>query len=87
LIALSLSHGTDDSPDGFALFLGTMYAPIQDRDVIGEGFTHKVGDRVRVSTTTLGALENEVPHCSAAPSWTFGVCALMQNLASRGLLA
>jgi fumarylacetoacetate (FAA) hydrolase family protein len=73
-------------PDGFALFLGTMYAPIQDRDVVGEGFTHKVGDRVRVSTPTLGALENEVTHCSAAPPWTFGVSALMQNLASRGLL-
>jgi fumarylacetoacetate (FAA) hydrolase family protein len=73
-------------PDGFALFLGTMYAPIEDRDVPGEGFTHKVGDRVRVSTPTLGALENEVIHCNAALPWTFGVCALMQNLASRGLL-
>jgi fumarylacetoacetate (FAA) hydrolase family protein len=73
-------------PDGFALFLGTMYAPIEDRDVPGEGFTHKVGDRVRVSTPTLGTLENEVIHCNAAPPWTFGVCALMQNLARRGLL-
>jgi fumarylacetoacetate (FAA) hydrolase family protein len=73
-------------PDGFALFLGTMYAPIQDRDVVGEGFTHKIGDRVRVSTSTLGVLENEVIHCSAAPPWTFGVGALMQNLAGRGLL-
>jgi fumarylacetoacetate (FAA) hydrolase family protein len=73
-------------PDGFALFLGTMYAPIEDRDVPGEGFTHKIGDRIRVSTPTLGTLENEVIHCDAAPPWTFGVCALMQNLASRGLL-
>jgi fumarylacetoacetate (FAA) hydrolase family protein len=73
-------------PDGFALFLGTMYAPIQDRDVPGEGFTHKVGDRIRVSTPTLGTLENEVTHSDAAPPWTFGVCALMENLARRGLL-
>src|SRR5262249_54152438 len=28
-------------PDGFALFLGTMFAPIQDRDTPGGGFTHK----------------------------------------------
>jgi len=73
-------------PDGFALFLGTMYAPIQDRDVPGEGFTHKVGDRIRVSTPLLGTLENEVTHSDGAPPWTFGVCALMENLARRGLL-
>ncbi len=73
-------------PDGFALFLGTMYAPIQDRDAPGSGFTHKVGDRVRVSTATLGTLENEVIHSDAAPPWSFGLCALMDNLGRRGLL-
>jgi len=73
-------------PDGFALFLGTMFAPIQDRDVAGQGFTHKTGDRVRVTTPSLGSLENTVMHCDAVPPWTFGVSALMRNLTARGLL-
>lgn len=73
-------------PDGFALFLGTMFAPIQDRDTPGQGFTHKVGDRVRVSTPRLGVLENLVTTCDQAPPWTFGISALIRNLAGRGLL-
>jgi fumarylacetoacetate (FAA) hydrolase family protein len=73
-------------PDGFALFLGTMFAPIQDRDAPGQGFTHKVGDRVRVATPKLGVLENEVTTCDLAAPWTFGVSALIRNLAGRGLL-
>jgi fumarylacetoacetate (FAA) hydrolase family protein len=73
-------------PDGFALFLGTMFAPVQDRDAPGRGFTHKVGDRVRISTPSLGVLENLVAHCSEAPPWTFGISHLMRNLAERGLL-
>jgi fumarylacetoacetate (FAA) hydrolase family protein len=73
-------------PDGFALFLGTMFAPIQDRDAPGRGFTHKPLDRVRVKTPKLGVLENIVTHCDQAPPWTFGVSALMKNLAARGLL-
>jgi fumarylacetoacetate (FAA) hydrolase family protein len=73
-------------PDGFALFLGTMFAPIQDRDAPGRGFTHKLGDRVRVSTPKLGVLENEVTRCDLAPPWTFGVADLMRNLAARGLI-
>jgi fumarylacetoacetate (FAA) hydrolase family protein len=73
-------------PDGFVLFLGTMFAPIQDRDATGQGFTHKVGDRVRVATPRLGVLENEVTTCDLAAPWTFGVSALIRNLAGRGLL-
>jgi fumarylacetoacetate (FAA) hydrolase family protein len=73
-------------PDGFALFLGTLFAPIQDRDAPGQGFTHKVGDVVRVSSPRLGVLENEVTTSKAAPPWTFGVADLMRNLAGRGLL-
>jgi fumarylacetoacetate (FAA) hydrolase family protein len=73
-------------PDGFVLFLGTMFAPIQDRDAAGQGFTHKVGDRVRVATPRLGVLENEVTTCDLAAPWTFGVSALIRNLAGRGLL-
>ena len=78
-------------PDGFALFLGTMFAPTEDRDTEGEargrGFTHKLNDRVRVSTATLGSLENKVTTCDRAPPWKFGINDLMRNLASRGLLS
>ncbi len=74
-------------PDGFALFLGTLFAPTQDRDVPGRGFTHKEGDIVRVSTPKLGALENKVTTSKAAPPWSFGIADLMHNLAKRGLLA
>ena len=28
------------------LYLGTMFAPIKDRDEPGKGFTHKIGDIV-----------------------------------------
>lgn len=81
------AHGRQHQyPDGFVLFLGTMFAPIQDRDAPGQGFTHKVGDRVRVSTPKLGVLENEVTTCDQAPPWTFGLSALIRNLAGRGLL-
>jgi fumarylacetoacetate (FAA) hydrolase family protein len=84
---ISQAIGKDHQyPDGFALFLGTMFAPIQDRDTPGGGFTHKTGDLVRVSTPKLGALENRVAPCDAAPKWNFGVSALMQNLAGRALL-
>ena len=73
-------------PDGFALFLGTMFAPIVDREVAGQGFTHKIGDVVRVSSEKLGVLENKVTTCCKAPVWTFGINDLMKNLARRGLL-
>ena len=74
-------------PDGFALFLGTMFAPIQDRDAPGQGFTHKSGDTVRISTERLGVLVNKVTTCAEAPPWAFGLGDLMRNLASRGLLS
>lgn len=73
-------------PDGFVLFLGTMFAPIDDRDEPGRGFTHKTGDIVTVSTPRLGALTNKVRPCDEAPPWTFGISDLMRNLAGRGLL-
>jgi fumarylacetoacetate (FAA) hydrolase family protein len=73
-------------PDGFALFLGTMFAPIVDREVAGQGFTHKVGDVVRVSSEKLGTLENKVTTCCKAPVWSFGITDLMRNLVKRGLL-
>ena len=73
-------------PDGFALFLGTLFAPTKDRDEAGRGFTHKIGDEVRISTPRIGALVNTVTTSRDARPWTFGVRALMRNLASRGLL-
>ncbi|WP_136616872.1 MULTISPECIES: fumarylacetoacetate hydrolase family protein [Mesorhizobium] len=73
-------------PDGLILFLGTMFAPVQDRKGIGMGFTHEVGDEVRISSPNLGSLINVVNWCDAIEPWTFGVGALMQNLARRGLL-
>lgn len=74
-------------PDGFALFLGTLFAPIQDRDHPGRGFTHKVGDTVSISSPRLGRLVNHVTTSKAAAPWEFGIRDLMRNLAERGLLA
>jgi fumarylacetoacetate (FAA) hydrolase family protein len=73
-------------PDGFVLYLGTMFAPVEDRDVAGEGFTHKVGDIVTIAADKLGRLSNTVVHCGDAEAWTFGTGALMRNLAKRGLI-
>lgn len=73
-------------PDGLMLFLGTMFAPVQDRHGPGQGFTHVVGDRVTIAAGELGALVNRVAHADQAPRWTFGIGALMRNLAGRGLL-
>jgi fumarylacetoacetate (FAA) hydrolase family protein len=73
-------------PDGFMLFLGTMFAPTQDRRGPGLGFTHERGDVVRVATPGLGTLVNRVDHCDRIAPWQFGIGALMRNLARRGLL-
>jgi fumarylacetoacetate (FAA) hydrolase family protein len=73
-------------PDGFFLFLGTLFAPVQDRDTKGQGFTHKMGDVVTISEPTLGALTNTVRLSTDCPPWTFGTSALMRNLAARGLI-
>ncbi len=72
-------------PDGLMLFLGTMFAPTQDRHGPGQGFTHVVGDVVRVTTPALGELANRVTTSDRAARWTFGIGALMRNLAGRGL--
>ena len=74
-------------PDGFMLFLGTMFSPIKDRDAAGGGFTHHAGDRVSISTPSLGALVNTVGRSDEITPWSFGVRALYRNLAQRGLLA
>jgi fumarylacetoacetate (FAA) hydrolase family protein len=73
-------------PDGLMLFLGTMFAPTQDRHAAGQGFTHDVGDVVTIATPSLGTLVNRVNYADAIAPWTFGAGALMRNLAGRGLL-
>ncbi len=73
-------------PDGVVLYLGTMFAPVADRDAPGMGFTHHPGDVVSISSPRLGTLLNTVVPSAQAERWTFGTGALMRNLATRGLL-
>ncbi|CAN7576675.1 fumarylacetoacetate hydrolase family protein [Rhizobacter sp. LjRoot28] len=84
LVAQTL--GSHQYPDGFMLFLGTLFAPTEDRDQPGSGFTHKLGDVVTIHSHWLGSLQNRVTHCDAAPPWQFGLRAFIANLAERGLL-
>ncbi|MBN7806716.1 MULTISPECIES: fumarylacetoacetate hydrolase family protein [Agrobacterium] len=85
-LAAQLMNRSHQYPDGAVLFLGTMFAPVKDRRGAGEGFTHEVGDRVEISTAKLGRLVNWVERTDVCPQWTFGVGALIRNLAGRGLL-
>ena len=71
-------------PDGFMLFLGTLFAPTEDRDTKGEGFTHKIGDKVTIKERNLGALVNYVNLSTKCPEWTFGISELYNNLIKRG---
>ncbi|QIE25642.1 hypothetical protein SBC1_50860 (plasmid) [Caballeronia sp. SBC1] len=81
------THGAHHQyPDGFMLFLGTMFSPIKDRDTPGGGFTHHLGDVVTISTPSLGAIVNTVRLSTEIAPWTFGVRALYSNLAARGML-
>ena len=73
-------------PDGFMLFLGTLFAPIEDRDQPGGGFTHKLGDLVSIQSAWLGGLHNRVAHSEVAAPWRFGLRAFISNLTQRGLL-
>lgn len=85
-LAGQLLNPNHQYPDGAVLFLGTMFAPVKDRRGPGQGFTHEVGDRVEISVPELGRLVNCMARCADCPPWTFGVGALMRNLAGRGLL-
>ena len=73
-------------PDGFVLFCGTLFAPTQDRDEPGAGFTHKLGDRVTIASRRLGTLVNTVTTSRDAPPWEMGIAAFVRNLAARGLI-
>ncbi|MGQ1462334.1 fumarylacetoacetate hydrolase family protein [Acinetobacter baumannii] len=86
-LAAQTYNDSHQYPDGFMLFLGTMFAPTQDREGKGSGFTHKPGDVVEISTPLLGTLRNTVVYSDQAAPWTYGTRALMRNLANRGLLS
>jgi fumarylacetoacetate (FAA) hydrolase family protein len=73
-------------PDGLVLFLGTMFAPVEDRDAPGQGFTHKRDDIVTIAAPQLGKLVNRMRGSDDCEPWTFGIGALMKNLAQRKLL-
>jgi fumarylacetoacetate (FAA) hydrolase family protein len=77
---------THQYPDGFALFLGTMFAPTRDRDAAGHGFTHHAGDLVTIAAPELGTLANRMRSSADCEPWSFGIGALMANLAKRGVL-
>lgn len=73
-------------PDGFVLFCGTLFAPTQDRDTPGAGFTHKVGDQVTIRSDRIGTLTNTVTTSRDAQAWSMGIGEFMRNLAGRGLI-
>jgi fumarylacetoacetate (FAA) hydrolase family protein len=73
-------------PDGLVLYLGTMFAPVKDRDGDGKGFTHKLGDIVTISTPALGALSNRVNLSTKCPPWTYGASQLLRDLVRADLL-
>ena len=86
LVAQTLNEN-HQYPDGFVLFLGTLFAPKQDRDIPGGGFTHKEGDLVAISSARFGTLVNRVTTSDRAPAWQMGYRALLDNLHSRGLVS
>jgi fumarylacetoacetate (FAA) hydrolase family protein len=77
---------THQYPDGFALFLGTMFAPTKDRDAAGHGFTHHEDDLVTITAPELGTLANRMRSSAACEPWSYGIGALMASLAKRGVL-
>jgi fumarylacetoacetate (FAA) hydrolase family protein len=85
-LVLQMLNAHHAYPDGAVLYLGTMFAPIDDRDAPGKGFTHKPGDIVTIAAPKLGRLVNRIRPTDQCERWIFGAAALMRNLARRGLL-
>ncbi|MET3924507.1 fumarylacetoacetate hydrolase family protein [Devosia sp. 2618] len=85
LVAATIG-GHHQYPDGLVLYLGTMFAPVKDRDGVGKGFTHKLGDVVSISTSELGTLSNTVNLSTKCPPWTYGSSHLLRDLAKAELL-
>ena len=80
---IGANHGY---PDGAVLFLGTLFAPVEDRGAPGQGFTHAMDDIVTVSAPELGSLRNRMRLCADCEPWTYGASHLMRHLAARGVL-
>lgn len=70
-------------PDGFCLYLGTMFAPTLDREATGRGFTHHTDDVVRISTDRLGTLVNRVRPTPDVEPWSFGIADLLASVGRR----
>ena len=85
-LAAQMLNKNHQYPDGAVLYTGTLFAPIDDRDHPGEGFTHKIGDLVTITTPELGTLVNRMKRSNECAPWTFGITELMRNLGKRGLL-
>ena len=85
-LAAQMLNKNHQYPDGAVLYTGTLFAPIDDRDHPGEGFTHKIGDLVTITTPELGTLVNRMKRSNDCAPWTFGITELMRNLSKRGLL-
>ena len=82
---VAATHGSHHQyPDGFVLYTGTLFAPTQDRDTPDGGFTHKIGDRVTISSDHLGVLTNSVGSAEELPSWDFGLRSLLAYLHRSG---
>jgi fumarylacetoacetate (FAA) hydrolase family protein len=86
-LVAQLVNPTHQYPDGAVLYLGTMFAPIEDRDTPGQGFTHHTDDIVTISTPKLGTLVNRIRPSDTCEPWQFGIADLYRNLATRGLLS
>lgn len=74
-------------PDGCVILTGTLFAPTQDRDVPGDGFTHRHGDVVTIANPRLGRLVSTVGPTEQLAPWTYGVRQLVADLSAAGLQA
>ena len=74
-------------PDGCVILTGTLFAPTQDRDVPGDGFTHRHGDVVTIANPRLGRLVSTVGPTEQLTPWTYGVRQLVADLSAAGLQA
>ena len=86
-LVAEMLNKTHQYPDGAVLYLGTMFAPKDDRGAPGMGFTHHNGDIVTIHAPELGSLTNRMTMSDKAPPWVYGTADLMRNLAKRRLLS
>ncbi|SDI48232.1 Fumarylacetoacetate (FAA) hydrolase family protein [Arthrobacter subterraneus] len=78
------AYGTHHQyPDGFVLFTGTLFAPNEDRDAPGMGFTHKTGDVVEIRSERLGTLTNMVAPTEDLEPWRFGIGSQLQYILAQ----